>query len=235
MEDLFPFVLMPLIFIAPIAIVIGVAYAQRGKSKKIQEECAAWSVQRGWQYYQQDQNLVNRWQMPMFRQGSSKKVTNVLTGPVNSKSKVVRQAISFEYQSTVSTGKSSTTYHHHIVAVFLPNYIPTLTIAPEGIGAKIAKFFGGQDIQFESEVFNDRWRITGDHLAFAHAVVHPQTMEYLMKYAPYNVAYHLLGDALLIYNSGKQNLQNIDQMTWHITDLIDLVPEFVWRDYAVQP
>lgn len=234
MEAALALIFLPVMFIAPLAIVLVVAYTQRGKSKKIQEACAAWAVQRGWNYYPEDLNLINRWQMSLFRQGSSRKATNVLTGQVNSKSGVVRQALSFNYQYTVSNGKSSTTYNNHIVAVFLPHYIPTLTIAPEGIGAKIAKLFGGQDIQFESEEFNERWRITGDHLAFAHAVVHPQTMEYLMMYAPGNVAYHLLGDALLIYNSGPQNLTNIDQMAWHITDLIDLVPEFVWRDYALR-
>lgn len=234
METLFALIFMPLSILGPIAIIIAVVYIQRGKSKKIQEECAVWAAHRGWHYYPEDQSLLNRWTMPIFRTGSSKKVSNVVTGPANSKSGVVRQALSFEYQYTVSSGKSSTTYRFHLVAVFLPNYLPTLTIAPEGVGAKIAKFFGGQDIQFESEDFNERWRITGDNLPFAHAVVHPQTMDYLMKYAPGNVAYHLLGDALLIYNSGRQNLHNIDQMAWHITDLIDLVPEFVWRDYAVQ-
>lgn len=160
--------------------------------------------------------------------------TNILTGPVNSHSGTVRQALSFNYQYTISTGKTSTTYHHHVVAVFLPHYIPTLTIAPEGFGAKVAKVFGGQDIQFESEVFNKQWRITGDNLSFAHAVVHPQTMEYLMGPAPKNVAYYFTGDAVLIYRSGPQDINQIDHMSWLSTDLIDLVPEFVWQDYALR-
>lgn len=206
----------------------------RKQAEQVRRQAQLWAAARGWQHYTRDDGLPNRWRLPVFHTGSGRRTHNVLTGPTNSKSGVVRQALSFEYEYTVSTGKNSTVFFYHVVAVFLPNYIPTLTIAPEGVGAKLAKMFGGQDIQFESEEFNRRWRITGNNLAFAHAVVHPQTMEYLMRYAPYNVAYYLLGDALLIYTSGRQNLANIDQMVWHITDLIDLVPEFVWHDYQLR-
>lgn len=228
-------IFMLLLFGGFIALIIFLVIHARKKAEEARRQAQLWAAARGWQHYARDDNLRHRWRMPLFQSGSGRRTHNVLTGPTNSKSGVVRQALSFEYEYTVSTGKSSTTYYHHVVAVFLPNYIPTLTIAPEGVGAKLAKMFGGQDIQFESEEFNRRWRITGNNLAFAHAVVHPQTMEYLMRYAPHNVAYYLLGDALLIYTSGRQNLANIDQMVWHITDLIDLVPEFVWHDYQLRP
>ena len=224
---------MFLLFGGLIALLIYVFVRARKQAEAARKRAQNWAAARGWQYYEQDPNLRHRWRLPIFQGGTGRRTRNVLTGPTNSKSGVVRQALSFEYEYTVSNGKSSTTYYHHVVAVFLPNFVPTLTIAPEGVGAKLAKMFGGQDIQFESEEFNKRWRITGDNLAFAHAVVHPQAMEYLMRYAPGNYAYYLLGDALLIYSRGHQNLANIDQMVWHITDLIDFVPDFVWQDYRL--
>lgn len=227
-------IIMFLLFGGFIALIVFMFLHARKKADEARRQAQSWAAARGWQYYAQDPNLRHRWPLPIFRSGSGRRSDNVLTGPTNSKSGKVRQALSFEYQYTVSNGKSSSTYYHHVVAVFLPNFIPTLTIAPEGLGAKLAKMLGGQDIQFESEEFNKRWRITGDNLAFAHAVIHPQTMEYLMRFAPGNHAYYLLGDALLIYSRGHQNLANIDQMVWHITDLIDLVPEFVWQDYRLR-
>ena len=121
-----------------VPVVIGVGLwmsAQRVKAVK------AWAAQVGWAYLGSDASLIGRWQGRPFRIGHSKRVSELVAGPFQG-----RQAASFAYRYTTGSGKNQSTVTFHILVLQLPAYLPTLELTPDGLGAKLAKTLGGQDI-----------------------------------------------------------------------------------------
>ena len=90
-----------------------------------------------------------------FGQGSSRRAIEVLRGHATT----AGPALSFTYVWTTGSGKNRTTHHAHVVALGLPTFLPTVEVTPEGLGARLAKLVGAQDVQFESEAFNRAYRV----------------------------------------------------------------------------
>ena len=123
----------------------------------------------------------------------------------------------------------------HVVAVPLPAYLPTLELTAEGVGAKLAKAFGGQDIEFESEDFNRAWRVEAGDAKFAHDVVHPRLMERLLRADARGVSLRVEGTDLLSWSSGSQQLDAIAGRLQVMCALVDAIPRFVWQDHGYDP
>ncbi|SDB91844.1 hypothetical protein SAMN05216410_0915 [Sanguibacter gelidistatuariae] len=227
--DNFPWIFVVFLVVAVVIIVFGVIGQRRRR-----EANAAWAAARGWAVLENDTALARRWSGAPFGTGSSRKATEILAGPAAG-----RQALSFRYTYTTTSGsgenKSSTDHVHHVVVVFLPAPLPALTIAPETFGAKIVKAFGGQDIQFESEQFNSRWRVTSPDLRFAHDVVHPRTMERLLRPDVAGRTFGFVGDAVLTWSVGAPQLDVIDARVAVLNEMIDAIPDYVWQDRAHPP
>src|SRR5690606_11195053 len=115
--------------------------------------------------------LVGRWRGQPFNLGHSRRVEHLLSGDFQG-----RPAAVFEYRYTTGHGKNRSTTRLTVVMLALPTFLPDLEITNEGVGARIAKMFGGQDIQFESEEFNRRWRVQASVRKTAHDIVHPRFM-----------------------------------------------------------
>lgn len=151
------------------------------------------------------------------------------------------QVTSFTYSYTKDSGtgpdgsRNSTTYHHHVLALRLPAPLPTLELTHEGVGAKMAKAFGGQDIQFESEDFNRVWRVESDQLKFAHDVVRPLLMERLLRADAREVSFRLEGDTLLVWVAGRSDLNRIGPCGFMMVAFVESIPRFVWQDHGYDP
>ena len=156
-------------------VVVGTLVRRRRR-----EAIATWAAERGWQVLGADRHLAKRWPGPPFAVGSSRRSSEILSGQVGG-----RQALSFRYTYTTTSGagetQTSQDHEHHVVAVFLPAPLPVLALTPESLGTRIATAFGGQDIRFESAQFNSRWRVTSPDPRFAHDILHPRTLERLLR------------------------------------------------------
>lgn len=76
---------------------------------------------------------------------------------------------------------------HRVAAVRLPDELPRLMLLPEGLGARLAKAFGGADMDFESSTFNRSWRVLADDPRVASQMLSPRvlgTLEEMQLKAP---------------------------------------------------
>ena len=222
MENLLPigfFLLVP-------GFIVLALYVQHQRVKATQ----AWAVRTGWTYVGTDPSLVGRWRGEPFNAGHSRKVSELVTGRFAG-----RQAISFSYRYTTGSGKSRSTHTFHVVALPLPAYLPTLELTPDGVGAKLAKAFGGQDIAFESEDFNRAWRVEARDAKFAHDVVHPRLMERLLRPDAVGSSLRIEGTDILSWSAGAQQLDAIAGRLQVMCAVVDAVPRYVWQDHGHDP
>jgi len=163
--------LFPIVVVGLFASFVVIALFVERKRK---ERLAAFAAAIGWTYQHRAPQLVGRWRGQPFNVGSSRQASHLLAGTFRG-----RPAAAFQYQYSTGSGKNRSTTTLTVTMLSLPAALPDLEITNEGVGAKIAKAFGGQDIQFESEEFNRRWRVQGAVLRTTHDVVHPRLMELL--------------------------------------------------------
>lgn len=71
---------------------------------------------------------------------------------------------------------NSITGRHRVAAVRLPDELPRLLLVPEGFTSRIAKAFGGTDVDFESSAFNRSWRVLADNPRVAHEMLGPRVI-----------------------------------------------------------
>lgn len=225
-----------LIGVAFVAGFIGLNILGKKQAQKREAELAAWAQERGWQFSAEDKTLLQRWPVAPFTTGQRYKpsVKDVLWGPTVSPQGQTRQALSFTYRFETKSGsgedRETTVYPHHVTCVFLGYSTPVLEVSPEGIGARISKALGGQDIQFESEAFNKKWRVESQDLKFAHAIINPQMMEHLMHPHFGGVSFAYAGGCILVFNNRVLETATIDPMLAICHDLIDRVPAYVLDD-----
>ncbi|MBO1753114.1 hypothetical protein J4G33_14985 [Actinotalea sp. BY-33] len=216
---------LAMVLIVPAVLLGGLWWHFRG-IKKTKE----WAAQVGWQYVGSDPSLVSRWRGQPFGQGSGRQATRVVTGTYQG-----RQAVSFAYRYTTGSGKNRSTTTFHVLALHLPAYLPTLELTPEGVGARLAKVFGAQDIQFESEAFNRAWRIAAPDERFAHDVLSPRLMERLLRPDALGLALRIEGQDVLCWSLGAPQHHLVARRLGVMSAIVEAVPRFVWQDHGYDP
>ena len=73
----------------------------------------------------------------------------------------------FQYRYTTGSGKNRTTHHRSCVLLEVPFNAPHLKIGPEGFWSMIGRAVGLRDIEIESPVFNERYRVSCGDERFA--------------------------------------------------------------------
>lgn len=224
--------LFVLVFLFILGMFIFALWSNNKRHEKLQE----WAQARGWSYAKTDRDLARRWDtIPFTRgRGNSASAKNVIWGPAQIPGGTTREMVTFTFTYTVTTGsgdnQSSTTYNHHVMAIFIGATTPTITLTPEGLGTKFSKLFGGQDIQFESEDFNKAWRIEAADLRFAHDIVHPRMMELLLQPNYKGLKVVFAGDCVLVFNDRQLEVEAIDPLIWLAGSVVDQIPPHVWAE-----
>ncbi|WP_132289079.1 hypothetical protein [Kribbella sp. VKM Ac-2568] len=138
-------------------------------------------------------------------------------------------ALDYTYTTTSSNGETTTTTTHqvHLVALNLPVALPPLTLTKDS-GFK--RMVGGRDLELESKVFNDTFRISCADDRYAHAVLHPRMMEWML-YNP-GLEWQFAGNALVSWGTGSWTVPDALARLEAMNRLIDLIPPFVLRDYG---
>jgi hypothetical protein len=190
----------------------------------------AWAAAAGWTLVGTDRSLVDRWRGAPFRIGHAKSVSELLTGRFGG-----RDARSFAYRYTTGSGKNQSTSTFHVLTLALPAYLPTLELTHDGLGARIAKVVGGQDISFESTAFNDAWRVEAAIPKFAHDVIHPRLMERLLRPDALGMSIRIEGTDILCWTHGTPRLESIAARLQVLVAIVDAVPRFVWLDHGYDP
>jgi hypothetical protein len=135
----------------------------------------------------------------LFKIGSGKKIKHILKCPEGSKD----QSFLFEYSYTVSTGKSTTVIQQHVYSVFPGKNVPVFFIKPQNFLDDIGKWFGMQDIDFESfPAFNKNYIVKAQN----RAVLEKFMTQDVLGFLSYDKGWYIesLGNQIIIYKATKR-------------------------------
>jgi len=138
-----------------------------------------------------------------------------------------RGMCALDYTYTTSNGKTTQTHHVHLVALNLPAALPPLTVSRD---SALRRAFGN-DIELESKLFNDTFRIDCADQRYASAVLHPQLMEWML--ANPGLEWQFAGNALVSWGTGQFTAPDVLARLHAMVGVIDRIPPFVLRDYGV--
>jgi hypothetical protein len=202
----------------PIALVALVVVLRSRAIKRRTREMQALATSQGWWWVAADPSYADRWTGEPFEVGSGRTATHVLTGRHGN-----YDFAAFDYQYTVSNGKTSQTITCAVWALKLPAMLPWLTVEKQGA-------FGKNDVQTESEQFNRAYKVHGHDDRYAMAVLHPRMMELLMS-AP-ETYWRIDRDSLVYWEPGPIEPYRYVQRLNLLVTIADLIPSYVWKDYG---
>ncbi|MQM24963.1 type III secretion system chaperone family protein [Glycomyces albidus] len=216
-------VLAPLTCLALIGTAIGLAvyFSRRSRNARI-ARCQAWAAHHGFQYRPADDSVLRISARPPFTAGHGRSGVDVFRG--------VHRGVHlhcFEYRYRTSDGENETTHYFQVVAVGLPAMRPYLEIGREGLLPKSL----GKDIDFENHAFNERFRVVSANPRFAHDVIHPRTMEWMLA-DPRAQSYRwrFEGSWLMTFRKGRLNLDELLPVADFLCDVLAQIPKHVWAD-----
>lgn len=196
----------------------------RGQEKKIAEL----AEQRGWSFAHRDDQLL--WRYPELfplSEGREQTVRNLLTFTVDG-----NMYSSFDFTSTGSTTTSSndddstSTSRYHVVGVNLPVPLPELTIrARRRLDALENKLTKPEPIDPE---FDQTWTVHGECSPATMAIMSAQQREFINVHDK-KTRIVIQDDVLFTYRSGRQTVENIDEMIALLTGFMNRIPSDVWQ------
>ena len=195
-------------------------------------ELTAWAGATGWAFSPRDPGLglATLQTGRPFGQGRARTVTEVLTGTYEA-----LPAVSFTYTWTTGSGDERREHEAHVVALRLPTYLPTLEVTAEGVGARLAKAFGARDLQLESAAFNAAYRVDAPEARTAHAILHPRTLERLLRPDALGVAWRIEGTWIASWETGATDTARIAPRLGVLAAVVRGVPRHVWQDHGHDP
>ncbi len=179
----------------------------------------------GWSRLEGAAHLARQWRGSPFDWGLLDPQANeVLTGRVRG-----FDVVSFDYSYKTNKHRM----HFHVVALRLPVPLPLLELGPEGILGVPVPGFTDKDHQLESEAFNKAWKVTSPDPRFAHAILTPRLMEWLMT--AQGERFRIEGADVLTWRSGTQRLDTILHDADRLAIIAAAVPTHVWREHGFDP
>lgn len=198
----------------------------RRTNKKREAEDRRFAAHHRLSYQPVDETLAGlSWHKP-FGVGRSRKGHRVFRGIYRN-----RHLVFGEYYYETGSSQGSTEHVYQVVAVSTPTSRPFLDITQETAGSKFLAMLGSRDLQLESQAFNDRFKIDTDSERFAYDVLSPRNMEWLLADVRANMYhYRFEGQWLMTMRSGGLVKKEVFFYADFLNDLVDIVPDFVWRN-----
>ena len=158
--------------------IAGAIYAYYA-AKKRREDMAKVATQLGLSYEPKDLSGKDRIysSISLFNKGDAHQASNIISG-----NKEGAYVDIFDYQYSTGSGKNRTTHLVSACILKIPQQFRTLYIRPENFFDKIAGAIGFDDIDFESKEFSSRFYVKSNDKKFAYDIIHPQMMEFLMRF-----------------------------------------------------
>ena len=218
-----------LFMLFPVVLFLGALIWKRYSDRAAAErhrQLTDWASARGWNYRPTDGALATRWNGPPFIGGGA--VRDVFSGEVGGWPFTV-----FEYRYEEGSGDNSVTRYFTVTAVRLPAELPMLWIAPETAFRRLAQRLGSQDIDFESAEFNRSFAVRADDDRYAHAVVHPRMMEYLLNSPARGQSVRIEGNTLLMWESASLSTGSVLTNSGTLAQVAALIPSHALQQYAL--
>jgi hypothetical protein len=215
---------------------IAQAIAGLGRTYAVQPQPPGFGFyRRDWVWVGRDDNLVRKYSLGGGGQGH--RAEEVISGGNDG---LPLDAFEHRWEttrtetSTDSEGRTTTrtvTEHHQepVLVMALPFGLPMLSV---GVGAMGGRGGGGEKVRFESEDFNNAFKVRTASPKFASDVIHPRQMEYLLAMRP--PGFVIDGQWIRFY-PGQHDTLLIGLCSDVAHGLLARIPAFVWRDLQVAP
>jgi hypothetical protein len=180
-----------------------------------------------WSYVGSDDSVLGVY--PVATAGWGHETKNLIRG---ARDGIALDAFVHDWKTTetrvVSDGRGGTsvqTYtqdHSETVCGFcLPYALPTLSVNGS---------WTGQRVKFESEDFNDAFKVRAEDAKFASDVIHPRTMEWLLATRPSGWS---MAGRVVVFEMGTFDTDAIDANEQTLRGFLGRIPRFVWADLGL--
>lgn len=183
-----------LLIAAVLLVMIVVAQRQR---KQRRAAVARFAAQSGMQYSRADPFGLLSYGFPLLRQGDDQGCENVVSGQW--RGLPVKEA-DFWSSTTVydQQGSHREVSRYSIVIADIKARAPSASIAKETFFTRVADHLGFHDIEFESEEFNRKFRVTSKDREFAFKLIDARMMQWLLASGT-EFAFEVQGSHLMVW------------------------------------
>ena len=218
-----------LLFYAGWLVVVAVGAVAAARQAKRRQEAAAVAARAGLHFDGIDPFDCTRVSFRLFVKGDGREATNVMWRDTDDGHSF--RAFDFAYfvEHRDEHGQVSKTYHRFSCAMALVGSAwPDITIGREGVIDKLFNALIGDDIDFESEEFNRLFAVHCDDRRFAHALIDPQMLEFLLSTRG-ELSFELKGRWLLVWTDpvapkfvpgllrvSEEFVQHIPKVVWDL-------------------
>jgi hypothetical protein len=227
--DFPPFVF---IFVAMVALAIGLGILGHIQAEKRKKELAEWAARRGFSFDPSyDYGFDTRYsEFDALQQGSNRYAYNIAHGSFEGYG-----ICAFDYHyathSTDSKGRRQT-HHHYFSSVIVEAGMPLkpLRIRTEGFFDKIGEFIGIDDIDFESAEFSRTFHVKSPDRRWAYDVLHQKAMEFLLASPRYTIEFQFA--RVLTSLGAKSTPGEYESALAVTTGLLKMIPASVRRELS---
>ncbi len=200
---------------------IAVAFAIWSERKR-RAELSTFARSQGWRFApDRDTDFERRYPgWKRLREGHSRYATNVITGARHE-----REICVFDYHYTTGSGKNQSKHHFTGVALDAGFHLTPLKIRREHLFDTLAAAFGFDDIDFESAEFSRRYHVASPNKEWAYAVIHQETMEFLLHGPSYPVEFE--DHHACTWGTGLLDANGIRSAIMLVEGVLDRIPQDV--------
>jgi hypothetical protein len=136
----------------------------------------------------------------------------------------VRTEVDTDSEGHTQTREVKEYHDEAVLVIVLPFSLPMLSV-----GGNLG---GGHKVRFESEEFNDAYRVRTEDPRFASDVIHPRQMEYLLATKP--PGFRIEGSLLRFFPTEHDSLL-VGRCADVTHGFLGRIPSFVWKDRSISP
>jgi len=170
-----------------------------------------------------DEGFVAGWGfLNRLSQGSNRYAFNVLRGTYHEQPLFI-----FDYHYQTGSGKNKKDHDLTMFMLVEKEAFPQVIIGPKNLGEKIAAAFGvGNEIQFESAKFSQKFCVQSKDKKFAYDVCNAQMMEYLLLNPGLEI--EIEGPALLLAFEPQLPVGQIEFNLQRLIEIRSHLPEYLF-------
>jgi hypothetical protein len=222
---------MELLLAVAIVAVLGVGsfMVSRYLQRKRVAELTAWARDNGWSYTENADRMVGRFVGAPFDRGFGRTARHLLTTTMGGRPVM---AFEYSYKQRSGSGKDArtTTFTFTVTATTLPVPRRTLQVTQEQPETSPLDAASLKELRLGSEEFDRTFRINTDDQKFAHDVLHPQTIEWMLAdQRARELAFRFERSDVLAWEDGRLSPQRAAWAATYLLDLVDRVPQAVWK------
>ncbi len=217
--------------IAVVAAVVGLSgyrYRRGITSRKLAEELAQFAAAQGWTYSNtSDPLLAELSSGPPFGLGDCRRVRGVYRGKAGA-CDFVSFGYAYEISRDTGTFDMTTTYEYMVTYIETPTCDSRLEITS---GKTLLDELGANDLQLESDEFNQRFHIECEPERFAYDVLNPLTMQRMLADPRSAWPLRFEHSKLMTWQYGELDVRRIPSAVQYLIDTLEPVPAYAWHQH----